>query len=161
VAQASDFTPEEWKAIRAAPVAAGLLVTLADASGPAGIAKEAIAVSKAITHAGGGAASELIRSIADSFQQSGGRPDMPEIPRDREQATGALIGMCQDAVTAVGRKSTADADEFKRWLVQVARQTAEASKEGGFLGFGGTQVSQAEHSVVERLGRTLGLGAGT
>jgi hypothetical protein len=160
VAQASDFTPEEWKAIRAAPVAAGLLVTLADASGPAGVAREAIAVSKAISNAGGGTASELIRSIADSFKQSGGKPDMPEIPSDREEAAGALLTMCQHAVAAIGRKSGADAEEFKRWLVEVARQTADAAKEGGFLGFGGTQVSKAEHSAVERLGRTLGLGAG-
>ena len=33
---------------------------------------------------------------------------------------------------------------MKRWLLGIAQRTAEAAKEGGFLGFGGAQVSETE-----------------
>jgi hypothetical protein len=159
MAQRADFTADEWKAINAAPVAAGLLVTLSDASGPAGVAKEAIAVSKAI--AGSGAAgTDLLRSIAESFKEAGGRPNMPDLPREREKAIEALLAICSTGVKTVESRSTTDAEHYKKWLLQVARQTADASKEGGFLGFGGEQVSAAERSVVDRLAQSLGLPAG-
>ena len=37
-----------------------------------------------------------------------------------------------------------EAQGFKQWLVAVTQKVAEAAKEGGFLGFGGTQVSEQE-----------------
>ncbi|MER3558180.1 MAG: UDP-N-acetylmuramoyl-tripeptide--D-alanyl-D-alanine ligase [Armatimonadota bacterium] len=39
--------------------------------------------------------------------------------------------------------------------------TAAAAKEGGFLGFGGEQVSQAERDALEELKTTLGMNAGS
>ena len=38
----------------------------------------------------------------------------------------------------------------------VARNAAEAHKEGGFLGIGGTKVSEAESQALERLAETIG-----
>ena len=37
----------------------------------------------------------------------------------------------------------------KPWLWSVARKSAEAGKEGGFLGFGGVAVSDAEKATLE------------
>jgi hypothetical protein len=56
----------------------------------------------------------------------------------------------------VAQKSPAEAEEYKRWLVALAQKTAEAAKEGGFLGIGGTRVSEAETSAVSELNRTTG-----
>jgi len=36
---------------------------------------------------------------------------------------------------------------------------AEASKEGGFLGFGGVQVSDAERATLDEVGKALQLPA--
>ena len=44
----SDYTPEEWKAITAAPMLAGLVVSVSDLSGPVGTLKEAFAVAKSV-----------------------------------------------------------------------------------------------------------------
>ena len=60
----TDYTPEEWKTISAAPIMAGLLVTVSDLSGPIGTAKEAIAVVKGVIDAAAGTSNELINAVA-------------------------------------------------------------------------------------------------
>src|SRR5262245_33293107 len=56
----NDYSPEEWKAITGAPVAAGMFVALSDKSGLVGIAKEALAVGKAIAESARGDAPEVV-----------------------------------------------------------------------------------------------------
>ena len=158
MATAKDFSAEEWKSVEAAPLMAGLVVTMSDVSGPVGVAKEAIAVSKVISESASGATSELIRSLAASFN-SGSRPEMPSLPKDREQARTSLLDRCSQAVTLVAAKSPAEAQEFKLWLMSIARKAADAAKEGGFLGFGGTQVSEKEQTALTQLEHALGVGA--
>ena len=86
-----------------------------------------------------------------------GKPSMPELPRDREGARAALIDGCKHAAAAVAQKSPAEAEEYKRWLVTLAQKTAEAAKEGGFLGIGGTRVSEAEKAAITDLASALGV----
>ena len=81
----------------------------------------------------------------------GGRPDIPELPKDQEGARAALINSCKQAADVVAQKSPAEAKEYKRWLVLLAQKTAEAAKEGGFLGIGGTRVSEAETTAPRTL----------
>ncbi len=58
----------------------------------------------------------------------------------------------------VDRKaSPEEAEGAKRWLIGIAERTAEAAKEGGFLGFGGTQVNPAETAAIQEVARTLGV----
>jgi hypothetical protein len=57
----------------------------------------------------------------------------------------------------VARKSPAEAEECKRWLVSMAQKTAEAAKEGGVLGIGGTRVSQWEAEAIKELATALGI----
>jgi hypothetical protein len=52
-----------------------------------------------------------------------------------------------------------EAEEYKRWILSLARKTAEASKEGGFLGIGGTLVSDEESSALNALANELGMSA--
>jgi hypothetical protein len=49
--------------------------------------------------------------------------------------------------------------DYKRWLLSLAQKTAEASKEGGFLGVGGTLVSDEETHAVDNLASALGMSA--
>jgi hypothetical protein len=42
-------------------------------------------------------------------------------------------------------------------MVSVAESVAEASKEGGFLGFGGVRVSEREQSVLDQIKAELSL----
>jgi hypothetical protein len=158
MATQKDFTAEEWKSISAAPLMAGLVVTMADVGGPVGIAKEAVAVSKAIVESATGSAGELVKALAEAFK-SGARPEMPSVPKDREQARIAFVAVCSNAAATVAAKSPAEAQEFKAWLLTIARKAADASKEGGFLGFGGTQVSEAEQKALANLTSALGVTA--
>ena len=151
-----DFNAEEWKNISAAPFLAGLVATMADLSGPVGITKEAIAVGRLITESGVKSSSELIRALAESFK-SGARPEMPDVPKDRDMARSYLVNKCGLAVAAIAAKSPQEALEFKTWLISIARGAAEAAKEGGFLGFGGTQVSEKEASALSQLSAALGV----
>src|SRR5262245_4085368 len=73
----TDYSPEEWKAISGAPVAAGMFIVLSDASGPVGLVKEALAVGKAISESAQGTAPDVVKSIAESVKAAKGRPEMP------------------------------------------------------------------------------------
>jgi hypothetical protein len=152
----NDYNAEEWKAIASAPVAAGLFITLADTSGPIGIAKEAMAVGRAITDAAQGQAPEIVKAIATSMKDSG-RPETPDLPKmaSREQSRMALTSTIRNAVDAVERHSPGEAQAYKTWLTTVAQKVAEASKEGGFLGMGGTLVSQKEKEALDELSQVL------
>jgi hypothetical protein len=154
----NDYSDAEWKAISGAPVAAGLLITLADASGPVGIAKEALAVGKAISESGGGGdAPEIVKALAESVK-SGARPELPDVPTgDRAQMKAALVNILKTAVAAVQTKSPAEVEPYKTWLASVATKVSQASKEGGFLGIGGTLVSADEQAALKQLSEVLGI----
>jgi hypothetical protein len=55
----------------------------------------------------------------------------------------------------VSQKVPADAAAYKEWLVGCAEKTAQAAKEGGFLGMGGTHVTARESAAIDRLRAAL------
>ena len=153
----NDYSAEEWKAISGAPVAAGMFVALSDTSGPIGMAKEALAVGRAIADSARGDAPEVVKSLAESLKAGGGRPELPNVPTgDLAKTKDALIGTLKTAVDAVERKSPGEAPAYKSWLTSVATKVSEASREGGFLGIGGTQVSPNEQAALNQLTEVLG-----
>jgi hypothetical protein len=152
----TDYSAEEWKAISGAPVAAGLLITLSDPSGAVGITKEALAVGKAISDATSSDAPEIVKALAETVK-GGTRPELPDVPMgDRAKTKDALIEVIKAAVGAIQSKSPAEAESYKAWLTSVAARVAQASKEGGFLGIGGTQVSAEEQDALKQLAEVLG-----
>jgi hypothetical protein len=151
----NDYSAEEWKAIGGAPVAAGFFITLSDASGPIGMAKEALAVGKALTDSAQGETPEIVKAVAEAVK-SGERPDLSDVPiGDSAQTKVALIGTIRTAVEAVERKSPSEVGPYKTLLASVAAKVAQASKEGGFLGLGGTPVSRDEQVGLEQLADIL------
>ena len=52
-------------------------------------------------------------------------------------------------------KAPEDAGAFKAWLQAVAQKAAEAGTEGGFLGFGGVAVSEAEKATLAEISTAL------
>ncbi len=138
----NDYSQAEWNAIFAAPVAAGLLITLSDVSGPVRIVKEAMAVGRAISESGLGDAPEVVKALAESVKAGGGRPELPHVPTgDRAKTKDALFGIINAAVAALQAKSPDEVEHYKAWLASLAAKVSHASKDGGFLGIGGTGVS--------------------
>ena len=157
----TDFTAEEWDVIRRAPFTAGLVVVAASPSGPFGVIKEMLAVSGMLadvkTH---GAPSGLVKAVvadldtAEARQQSLPTELQAKTP---DQMRTAALEACRQAAAIVEKKGEpAEAQAFKGWLVSVGQKVAEAAKEGGFLGIGGTRVSEQEVSAIKDLTSALG-----
>jgi hypothetical protein len=49
-----------------------------------------------------------------------------------------------------------EVEAFRRWLLAAAQAAADAGKEGGFLGFGGEQVSAGEQRSWSRYAQRSG-----
>jgi hypothetical protein len=156
----NDYSAEEWKTIAAAPVVAGLFITLSDASGVVGTAKEAMAVGRAITESAASAAPEIVKSVAEAVRNAGGRPELPDLPKvDRAQIKTRLITHLKAAASAVEAKSPSEGAAYRAWLLSVATNVSQAAKEGGLLGIGGTLVSTEEQEALLQLAQALGVAA--
>jgi hypothetical protein len=66
----------------------------------------------------------------------------------REEIKQRAIDALRSAAAIVDQKAPSDAAAYKAWLVHLANNVAEASSEGGFLGFGGVTVSEAEKATL-------------
>ena len=59
---------------------------------------------------------------------------------------------------ALDRQAAPDeSNAFKSWVLGIAQATAEASREGGFLGIGSVRVSEKEEDALITLRREMGL----
>jgi hypothetical protein len=138
---------------------AAIMVVTASPSGPIGLLKESAAASKMILEAADSAKTPLLKSLAEDLKTSVSLPKVPP---------GASPDAVQSAATEIlhrtsellGKKAAPEeATEMKQWLAQIALKTAEATKEGGFLGFGGTLVSDVEKAAIAKVNSSLGLAA--
>ena len=166
MANKSACTAEEWQQVLGSVFMAGFAVTAADPSGLWGMLKESVASGRALLDAKSSAgASELVKAIVSNFESSEGRAAAQAYVKSRVR--GAQRGeIKQRAIDAVGQagaivdaKAPAEAAEFKSWLLATANQVADASKEGGFLGFGGVTVSDAEKATLGDLAAALHVNA--
>ena len=73
-------------------------------------------------------------------------------PADVVQGSISTLGEVSRLLDA---KAPKDAAVFKAWLRGISQKVAEASKEGGFLGFGGVQVSDAEKATLADINKAL------
>src|SRR5580698_4329478 len=137
----TDFSVDEWDLLRSSPLMASLAVVAASPSGPIGLVQESTAAGKMIIQAAGSAQTPLLKELGEDLQA---RMSIPKPPQGATpaQVQGAAVEILKRTSDLLGQKATPEeAAEFKQWLAKVAQATAEASKEGGFLGFGGTLVS--------------------
>ena len=162
MADKSSFSADEWPKIVGSPLLAGMAVTLADPSGLWGTLKEGIASASSLMDAKKDAgASNLVKAIVAELETSEGRSMAREAfkaqltaktPAElKAQAIAALSSVSQ----LVDAKAGPDAQALKVWLNGIAGRVAAASKEGGFLGFGGVAVSDAEKATLEEVSAAL------
>ena len=158
----ADFTTQEWSEVLGSVMLAAMAVTLADPSGLIGMTKEGFASGSALLEAKTDPnANELIKAVVSDFGTSEGRtaargviksklggrpaPDMKAIILETLRQTSAVL----DA------KSPDDAAGFKAWLRGISERVANAAREGGFMGFGGVRVSDAEKATLDEVSRAL------
>lgn len=159
------YSADEWAAITTAPMLAGSYISLSD-PGITSILGESAAMMKAMTQ---GEVPPDAKALVDSImaglqqmQESKERPQMPELTEDQKKNPAAAkaelleqIAKATAAVTAKG--SPAEATAYKKWVMSVATATAEAAKEGGFMGIGGKRVSAEEEAALAELGTAMGI----
>jgi len=90
-------------------------------------------------------------SLKQSFGGVQGKPS-PESLRQR-----ALEQVRSSMTILEGECGKEEMDAYRRMLYGIAEKVANAAREGGFLGFGGVQVSPGEQSFLDDLRRALQL----
>jgi hypothetical protein len=159
VSTKADYSKDEWDSLLKAPLMAAMAVVVASPSGPIGAVQEMFAVGKGLMEGAEGTTNPLISALVADVK-AGSRPSMPtERPKDLAQVKAQALGACREVAALLARKAPGEADGFKRWLLGTAQRTAEAAKEGGFLGVGGVQVSDAEKAALGEVAGALGLKA--
>lgn len=155
------FTPEEWNKLLESMMLAGMAVSVADPNGWWGEIKEAFASRSAI---GSSArqSNELIRAVIAELEIAEGRSVIQEALRKRvagaqpAEIVQRSLDNLREVSAILDAKAPNDATAFKAWLRGISQRVAEASREGGFLGFGGVKVSDAEKATLADIAKALG-----
>jgi hypothetical protein len=162
MADKSSFDVDEWKKIIEAPMLAAIAVTAADPSGLWGTLKESIAAGGALAKAKTDAAADpLIKAIVAEYETDEGRSVARDGLKARlggssaADATSNAVAAVAELAPILGAKAPENAAAVRGWLASISRAVAEASKEGGFLGFGGVQVSDAEKATLAQVASVL------
>ena len=164
MANKESFKPEEWTKILESTMLAGMAVSAAEPSGLLGSLKEAVAGSSILAAAKSDAGSnELVKAVISDFETKEGRAAVQEALR--QHLAGAKkpgdvversLANLKEVSAILNAKAPQDAAGFKAWLQTISKNVAEASSEGGFLGIGGVQVSDAEKATLADISRALG-----
>jgi hypothetical protein len=162
MADKTSFARDEWTLLLQSPMIAGMAITAAEPSGLWGLLQESFAGGGALAKAKADpGANPLIRAVAEDFVTAEGW----SVARDGLKArfadskAGDIKTKCIEALRQVSAlldaKAPADAPAFKNWLGKISQHTAEAASEGGFLGFGGVPVSEAEKATLAEVSAAL------
>jgi hypothetical protein len=157
------FGPEEWAGIKTLPGAVSMyIITASPAIGDA--MKESMALAKNLADpAQKASAAGLLKAVLDEFTDSkSAKESQPkyEGAKDMPGLRAMILDDVTKKVALVDAKAEADeAKAFKMWLYKVANDTAEAAKEGDFMGIGGVKVNQAEKDALAQLATALGVQA--
>ena len=164
MATKTDFSPEEWKLLLESPMMTSMAVTAAEPSGLWGMLKESFAsatdLAKAASDAG---ANSLVKAVATDFTTSEGRSTARDDLKAKLAGSKAAdirvksIDALKQVSALLDTKAPGDAVAFKSWLRQISENVAEAAEEGGFMGFGGVKVSEAEKATLADISRALGV----
>lgn len=158
----TDYTEEEWELLLQAPVSVGTLIITADI-GVTSMVKELKGMFKGMVERPvDDAAQDLVGSLLDDIKAKSENKEQMEMPdtkgKDAEAVKAELLRSVREAASLVDAKcDPAEAVGYKHWLMGVAQGTAEAGKEGGFLGIGAVRVSDKEKAAMEEISQTLGL----
>lgn len=147
----ADFNAEEWTTIVEGPLYAGMRVLSADRGGTL---RESVALARVYQDARGRhGESQLLDELVKS---------PPAIDPERVRDAGGNIAAVaseriRDAVRVVEAKATPEElDAYRRFAMTVGEAVASAHREGGFLGVGAKDVSDAEQQALDEVSTALG-----
>ena len=154
----AEFSEEEWAAIVRAPLVAGMAITLADPGGPIEVVKETGAVVKVVGETVQEDRGDLVGEVAQTVQEMAKRHENPVkgFKPDAGLAGKQILDELGRVRGIVAAKATPEETEaFSSWLLECAQRAAEAAKEGGFMGWHATRVSEGEQRMLDELRTVL------
>jgi hypothetical protein len=147
----ADFNAEEWTTVVEGPVYAAMLVIRADRGGTL---RESLALGRVYQEVRAGhGESELLDELVKS---------PPSIDQGRvREAGGNIAAVASERLRAAmgileAKATPEEIDAYKRFVMTAAQAVASAHKEGGFLGIGGKQISDAENQALDEISIALG-----
>jgi hypothetical protein len=139
------FNAEEWAVIARAPFLTAMLVIAADKGGTV---RESMAISRAYGAARAQQGDELLEEILATPPAI----DPAKTPRTAEDLRREAPATLREAVEILNRVATEDeVVAYKRFVFSLADTVARAHREGGFLGIGGTEVSEHEQAALDEI----------
>ncbi|MDQ2711436.1 MAG: hypothetical protein M3Y24_04245 [Acidobacteriota bacterium] len=156
------FAPEEWSVIATVPHMIGTAVMMASFSGLGGTVKEAFSLATSLAEGRAGS-NALLKELTAPEQISAAQTEFrAEIkaldPANlKPQLNAMAIDRSKQAIEILASKAPGEVGPYKQWLMDIAFGVANASKEGGFLGFGGKRISDAENEMLNSISEALGV----
>ena len=156
----NDFTAEDWNTLRDTPYLVGLATLLAEPSG-LGTIKESIAITIGIWE---NQASEipLIRDLTSRAEMQAAQNSLKgRFTGSQAEPSNSVIRdlALEHARSSIamlsGKADPEEIEAYRKFLYRLAEKVANASREGGVLGFGGKAVSAAEQSFLDDLQNTI------
>jgi hypothetical protein len=135
------FTEEEWELVREGPPTAGMVALTAEKGGSF---RETWALAKFYAEARKEhGESELLDALVAE------KPDVKRYSSSEELESKGL-GRLTEAVTLLEQKATTgEVAGYRKFVMDVAEQVAEAHKEGG------QEVSEGERAAIEKIAASL------
>ena len=155
----TDFSAEEWDALLAGPLAASMYIIVSSPS-VFGSIKEITAMTKELAKAATRPDNtELLRFMLADYQDKDAMKRItPNIKGNAEEVKNGLRAIIARAVELLNAKATPEESaQIRAWMSELAVTTAEAAREGGFLGIGAVRVSDAEKRALVELSEVLGV----
>lgn len=164
------FTEDEEFLLMSVPSMIGSAVSMSEGSGVIGTVKEAMANAKSLMGAVKSYPNnQVIQSVLPAIEER--QEAIQHAKKFRDKAVSRmkekgikskdtfktqLLEDCRTITKLLDEKaSDEEKHEYKEWAMKVAEQVAMAAKEGGFLGFGGQQISKGEVEMIQEIAEAL------
>ena len=159
----ADFTPEEWATLRTAPAFVGGAMMAASPDGFFTSIREAFSMGSSSfstlkAHESAPILKELMtdkEKLVDDMKAKLGAGGDAAARRAKLHAE--AISSVKQAIAILAQKGTPeDVKAYRAWIGAVAEGVANAASSGGFLGFGGEKVSDAEKAFLGEVTAAMG-----
>ncbi len=153
----ADYTQDEVEKLMAAPMLVSMYVMGSSLSGPVGLVKEMMAgVNTAMKAAKDSSPDSVLTAL---FSEENMKQQQNKMQQETKESTQGAQNMdeakkkmmdeLKGSLAIISAKgSTEEVAAYKKLMVDVAENVANAAKEGGFMGIGGTVVNDAEKTAI-------------
>lgn len=133
---------------------------MSEKSGSFGLMREIVAAMRASAIFVGDSSNPLLKQIvtdANPAEMDDAEKEASTTPETAQKAMDDGIAAAKSThELLVASGNAADADAWAQLLLTSANAAVQATKTGGFLGFGGEKVTASEQAYLQRLADTLG-----